>query len=102
MGRDVENADAEIALRSCDDLVGASGEDKVDAIFAVGCDGGRDIEGGNLDASYAVSGLGVVDAMRVEDAADDSVVGNLFLMAIAVDEDGGRQCGGRNCLRLPS
>lgn len=101
LGRDVEG-NFERALGSCDDFVGAARHNEVDTIFAVGCDGGLDIEGRNLDASHTVSGLGVVYTVRVEDAANDGVVGNLFAMAVAVNEDSGREWGGRDCLRLPS
>ncbi len=100
LGRDIEG-DAERALRARDDLVRAGGEDEVHPIFAVGCDGGRDIEGRNLDASHAASGLGIVCTVRVEDAAYDGVVGNLFAIAVAVDEDGGREWGGRNSVHSP-
>jgi len=95
-------------LRAGDDFVGTGGEHEVDAIFAVGFHGGGEVEGGELDVSQAITGLGGGIAIRgsahrgvrsafvvrVKDAANDGVVGNLFAMAVAVDENGGRELGG--------
>lgn len=73
-------------LGADDNFVGGGREAELNAVGLVAGDGFGEIEGGEFDFSDPGSG-GVVARTGVEEAIDDGVVGNLFTVTVAEEQD---------------